>query len=171
MNPIHAHILACQETEQRQKFALVQHARISLRDLPQKARTCGDSIVTASNNHLYPVGTKIEFKNDNTSVTSRQFFLEYECTNDKWWNSWKSGVVQAAKENCIVVLTSAPLNYVFTPASMEKLFSTRGRTTGTRAGANGNPAGFYARGKIVQMASLEKHCVDSFPLLPSPPDL
>ena len=154
------HIHLSRVAENLQKEALQRSISLELEPIQQAARVCGDYTVTKNNtnNTLFKVGTKIEFKNDIRSQKTNRFYLEFVSTNDNWWSQYESGVTKAAKEGCLVVLGSGENNYVFSPTSLNQLFHTKGRICGTRMGANGNPVNLYTKGRLVTLKNVEALC-------------
>ena len=145
---------------------------VVLEERPQAPGVCGDYRITSTSEATLPLekavghsllGHKVEFKNDKTSVDYKSFWVEYATLNKGVVK--ESGHVKAAREGCLVVITSglaAPGRevYVFTGASLLNMVANHTRyKLKTKPGANGNPPGFFSLGKVVFLGDA-KNCVD-----------
>ena len=162
VNTVLKHILSCRGAEELQRDALERHAGITLEPIKQGAGVCGDARVTHSENPFYPVGTKIEFKNDKRSMKTGNFFLEHSYTRDSWCSQVVSGALKAANEGCVLVLQCGVHNYVLAPEQVQDLIAKGGRTVGTGCGVNGNLPGLFTRGLLVRVSEIEQICIDEF---------
>ena len=163
MNRVLKHIWSSKKAEDNQRFAFEQAAGIKLESLPQGPGICGDAVVVQSTNKLFPVQTKIEFKNDKRSRRTGNFYLEFQSSCDSKVTWYQTGAVKAAKEGCYLCLQSGKKNLVLSPEKFLECFKNeKGRCISTSPGCNGNSLNCSTMGKLLKVSVVALYSCFSF---------
>ena len=156
------HIRSCEADERVLKGLFEAHTGVTLQDIPQGPGIVGDSVVTVSANPLYPVGLRVEFKDDKASAKYNNLYLETHQTIDGWFTTKESGHLKAANEDCLVVIRTIGEVFVFNPAQVHEIIALAHRTSQTGDNVNGNANGCFTKAALTKRYICRKHVQEVF---------
>ena len=155
---MNAHFVVSEVEEHRQAADFSLRFGVILQRIPQGPGVTGDFLVTQTEERTqtlenalgYPLlQRRIEFKSDNASKRTKNFYVEFEQTCDGWGIRYPSGHEKAINDGCVLVISSGKKTFVFNEESFEefKRGTIMERTTQYRK--NGNAPEAFTRGYII----------------------